>query len=257
MSSVPDWEQATGPVRPSDTIGPAAGDGSWQEAAVDAGWHQLVRRVAAEADPGWLPDWPADLVRRAQGSALGCRLISVRLGASAAPSLFCSLSPPPEPVLAQHGWLHLPQADLEEAVLDVGALAMAPAIHTVVRRDQVRRLRQALGQDRYLRVLQVAQVGEAVRPDCDAAASLDGCIHSETAIVALARAYGLLEIGTVLADEHPALQQRLRIAFPPGQALQVHKGWLPRSTVLGALAARCNPINAGGGEFRGSAENDD
>ncbi|MEM9058007.1 MAG: hypothetical protein AAGD86_11045 [Pseudomonadota bacterium] len=206
-----------------------------------ARWHALVRRLAAEVHPGWLPDWPDALVRQAKASTLGCRMISVRLGATVAPALFCAAAPPPAAVLQRHPWLHLTGAELREAVLDVGAMAMSPAIHTVVRRGDMRTLRRSLGEARYRLALQVPLDSAPSAAAEQAQAALRRCLETDAGLAPHVQIAGLIEIGAALADEHPALLQRLRIAFPPSQALKAQVGWLDKATVRRALARRAAP----------------
>ncbi len=98
-------------------------------AEVDASWHgEGSERIAPE------------LIAPAAGSALGRRLLGGWLAAEAAPAL---LAPQPGDGFGAAA-VRWPRARLARLVRDLGALAYAPAIRAEVRREPVRRLKQAL-----------------------------------------------------------------------------------------------------------------
>jgi len=111
-----------------------------------------LQALLAEIDPGWYaaqaeddaPD--ARLIARAQGSALGQRLLARWLAADAASAL---LAPAPDRGIPGKDYAatvtQWSRAQLAALVRDVGVLAYAPAIRAEVRRDPVRRLKRALG----------------------------------------------------------------------------------------------------------------
>ncbi|QQP94677.1 hypothetical protein [Lysobacter enzymogenes] len=103
-----------------------------------------LRAVLTETDASWHGRGDEriapELLAAARDSALGRRLLGGWLAAEAAPAL---LAPQPGAGFAAAA-LRWPRARVERLVRDLGALAYAPAIRAEVRREPVRRLKQAL-----------------------------------------------------------------------------------------------------------------
>lgn len=135
-----------------------------------------LRTILAEVDPSWHDDGPqridAGLLAAARDSALGRRLLARWLAAADAPAL---LAPQPGEGFGAAA-LRWPRARVQRLVRDLGALAYAPAIRAEVRRDPVRRLKQAL-DNAYLLALDSlvwdgkvqAQLGAQLFAELDAA----------------------------------------------------------------------------------------
>ena len=103
-----------------------------------------LRAVLTETDASWHGRGDEriapELLAAARDSAIGRRLLGGWLAPEAAPAL---LAPPPGAGVAAAA-LRWPRARVERLVRDLGALAYAPAIRAEVRREPVRRLKQAL-----------------------------------------------------------------------------------------------------------------
>lgn len=104
-----------------------------------------LRAVLAETDASWHGQnederIAPELLAAGRESAIGRRLLGAWLAAEAAPAL---LAPQPGAGFAAAA-LRWPRARVERLVRDLGALAYAPAIRAEVRREPVRRLKQAL-----------------------------------------------------------------------------------------------------------------
>lgn len=97
--------------------------------------------LLAEVDPSWYGELDPALLAQASGSRLGRRLLARWLAAGPAATLLAP-SPGEGAVATAVRW---PPARLAALVRDLGALAFAPAIRAEVRREPVRRLKQALG----------------------------------------------------------------------------------------------------------------
>ncbi|KWS05224.1 hypothetical protein AZ78_2775 [Lysobacter capsici AZ78] len=135
-----------------------------------------LRTILSEVDPSWHGDGPdriePELLAAARNSALGRRLLGRWLAAGDAPAL---LAPQPGEGFGAAA-LRWPRARVERLVRDLGALAYAPAIRAEVRRDPVRRLKQAL-DNAYLLALDSlvwdgkvqAQLGAQLNAELDAA----------------------------------------------------------------------------------------
>jgi len=134
-----------------------------------------LKTILAEVDPSWIgvgeDALAPELLDTARGSALGRRLVARWLAADA-PAL---LAPQPGDGFgaAARRW---PPARMVRMVRDLGALAYAPAIRAEVRREPVRRLKQALDNS-YLLALDSlvwdgkvqAQLGAQLSAELDAA----------------------------------------------------------------------------------------
>ncbi len=226
--------------RPEAVPGIAAADGAAPAGTGTGGlqrrWQALVDRVAGEVDAGWLSDWPPALVRRARASRLGRRLIAERLAETIAPRLFGGHPAPSAATLAKHAWIYLPRAGLSAAIMEVGALSLSPAIHRVVARESVNRLRSALGDPRYRRAISVPVSSASDRQVRAAWLALDDCSESADAIRQRVCMRGLEELTCALADEHPVLLERLRVVHAPNASREQPEGWLSQRVVLATMS---------------------
>lgn len=100
-----------------------------------------VQALLAEVDPSWYGEIDPALLAQARDSRLGRRMLARWLAVGPAATLLAP-APGEGAAAAATGW---PPARLAALVRDLGALAYAPAIRAEVRREPVRRLKQALG----------------------------------------------------------------------------------------------------------------
>lgn len=105
-----------------------------------------LQALLAEVDPGWFvregEALDARLLAAARRSRLGVRLLArTLLEAGAADALLAPRPGAPTPTAV----LRWPRAKLGRLVRDLGVLAYAPLIRAEVRREPVRRLKQAIG----------------------------------------------------------------------------------------------------------------
>ncbi len=100
-----------------------------------------LQALLAEVDPSWYGGLEPALLSRAQDSRLGRRLLARWLAADAASTLLAPV-PGAGPYDIVVRW---PRIGVAALTRDLGALAYAPAIRAEVRREPVRRLKQALG----------------------------------------------------------------------------------------------------------------
>lgn len=103
-----------------------------------------LRTILTEIDPSWHGTGndriAPELLAAARESALGRRLLARWLAANDVPAL---LAPQPGAGFGAAA-LRWPRARMARLIRDLGALAYAPAIRSEVRREPVRRLKQAL-----------------------------------------------------------------------------------------------------------------
>lgn len=153
-----------------------------------------LQSLLKEVDPSWYEDVDAGLLVRAQDSALGRRLLARWLAAEPAVEIFAPAPGRSLPDIA----IRWPRPLLSALIRDLGALAFAPAVRAEVRREPVRRLKQALGNS-YLLALDNTvwngrvdpDVGKRLRADLDAALTADATRHGGDGNVAL---YALLDL---------------------------------------------------------------
>lgn len=131
-----------------------------------------LQTLLAEVDPSWYDGLAPDLLPPARASRLGRRMLGRWLAAGPAATLLAP-SPGEGAVATAARWT---RAGMAELIRDLGALAYAPAIRAEVRRDPVRRLKQAL-DNAYLLALDSlvwdgkvqAQLGAQLNAELDAA----------------------------------------------------------------------------------------
>lgn len=196
--------------------------------------------VLAEVHPGWYgaPDASgreADaiddaLLRHARQSPLGRRLLARWLLAGDMGAAL--LAPAPGGAMASTA-TRWPRARLSLLARDLGALAFAPAIRAEVRREPVRRLRQALGNSYLLALDKVVWNG---RVDDAVAARLEAALkpalasgEGAAAIHALLDHQGRSELQDWADARDSALAQWCALQHPREQRMPAH---LPEKQVL-------------------------
>ena len=197
----------------------------------------LQGQTTERIHPSWLPEMAPELVSAARGSPAARRWVANRLS-RVSPMLFnlsTASSPTPIP-LHQARWLiTLLQSPLECA-LDLGSLALAATVRTVITRAGVSRLRTVLGPTRYARVLS--------GPTPLTAGSSSGGAQEDIS-ERLVRC-GAHELAAYAAFLHPALGESVRLSF--------ECSWwdaVPAPLLAPAVAETCLQLRAqpgGGGD---------
>jgi hypothetical protein len=118
-------------------------------------WFDIQVETLRRVHSSWLPGIAPELLVQARRLALGRRWLANRL-ATVSPVLFglpSELGPEAITELRSASWLTPIVADAIESALDLGSLAMAATVRTLVNRSDVIKLRGVLGPKRYARAL--------------------------------------------------------------------------------------------------------
>lgn len=174
-----------------------------------------LQALLAEVDPSWYDGLEPALLTRAQARPLGRRLLARWLAAGAASTLLA-----PAPGENRHGDIvaQWPRASVAALTRDLGALAYAPAIRAEVRREPVRRLKQALGNS-YLLALDNTVWNGRVDPAIarrlatalEQALAADAGNEADTALYALLDRQGRAELDEWASNHERALGEWARL----------------------------------------------
>jgi hypothetical protein len=121
-------------------------------------WFEVQVQTLQRVHPSWLPAIPPELQLQARQRPLGRRWLANRLSI-VSPALFglpAELGLEAVAELRAAAWLAPVVSQPIERALDLGALALAATVRTLVNRAEVVKLRAALGAQRYSRVLTAA-----------------------------------------------------------------------------------------------------
>jgi hypothetical protein len=170
-------------------------------------WLDLQRETLSRVHGSWLPSIPAELLAVARAQAIGRRCLAMPL-ATVSPILFGQPAPADSRSAARllrAGWLlPLLRASLDCA-LDLGSIALGATVRRMVKRSAVVKLRDALGPERYGRILR-AQAGA---PATDPAAAV---LDEDTLIERLTRS-GVAELIGYATRLHPAWGESFKLTF--------------------------------------------
>jgi hypothetical protein len=169
-------------------------------------WFDVQVQTLERVHSSWLPGIAPELLGQARQFALGRRWLANRLS-TVSPVLFglpADLGPEALEELRAAAWLAPLVAAPIERALDLGSLAMAATVRTLVNRAEVIKLRAALGAERYARVL-AAPAADA--PPVSAAA---GGAHD---IVEQLIRCGASELAGYADSLHPAWGESVRLTF--------------------------------------------
>lgn len=181
-----------------------------------------LQTLLAEVDPSWYDDLEPALLSQARESPLGRRLLARWLAAGAASTLLAP-APGAGPLDVVARW---PRAGVAALTRDLGALAYAPAIRAEVRREPVRRLKQALGNS-YLLALDNTVWNGRVDPaiarrlaaELDRALAADAAGEDDSALYALLDRQGRAELNEWADGHERALSEWARLLQPSGAGL--------------------------------------
>lgn len=192
-------------------------------------WLDLQSATLNRVHPSWLRHVEPKLIRAARGNPFGRRWLANHL-AQISPALF-SLTvwrADAGDRLGAIAWLTQPLADPMECALELGGLALAGALRTVVARDDVMKLRTALGAARYDRVLQSPpETGSSERPPWTSGSVEEIADH-------IARR-GAMELAGYADNAHSAWGESIRLSFEMQWWADSSQWALPAGVVESAL----------------------
>jgi len=192
-----------------------------------------MQALLAEVDPSWFGELDPALLPPARGSRLGRRMLGRWLAAGPAAALLAP-SPDEGAIATTVRWS---RAGLSALVRDLGALAYAPAIRAEVRREPVRRLKQALGNS-YLLALDNTvwngRVDPAVGQRLSAGLETALAAHESEALFAALDRQGRAELDEWARGSEPALAEWARLQQP--QEAPLDPAHLPEKPILRVYA---------------------
>jgi hypothetical protein len=206
-------------------------------------WVGLQRDTVERVHPSWLPSLAAELVVAARCCPAGRRILAGQLY-EFAPVLFglpleCRPAAGPErsaPArrLGETAWLRTALQEPVERALDLGSLALAPRLRTVVTRSAVAQLRTLLGAKRYERILNghyERLSGHSGGGSGAASPEWTGGLPLEAGAGDLGERLtrrGAAELEAYAASVHPAFAESVRLSF--------HRAWWPTQPHVLSLA---------------------
>lgn len=193
-------------------------------------WFDLQSATLDRVHPSWFRNIEPQLILAARREALGRRWLANQL-AKLSPALF-SLTvwrSDAADLLGAAAWLTKPLVDPMECALELGAVALAAALRTVVTRDGVMKLRLALGASRYDRVLQSNAV--TTEPQ-ERPVWVSGTVEGITDHVARR---GAMELAGYADHAHPAWGESVRLSFERWWWMSPSEWTLPPTVVETSL----------------------
>lgn len=191
-------------------------------------WFELQSATLDRVHPSWFPRIEPKLILAARRNPFGRRWLAnylERIGAS----LFslAEWRAAAAARLATVAWLRQPLEEPMECAMELGGVALAAGLRTVVTRDGVMKLRLALGAPRYDRILQFqSSVGE--HPPW--------ANESVEEIADHVARRGAMELAGYTENAHPAWGESVRLSFPRDWWSEAPAPWtLPAATIEAAL----------------------
>jgi hypothetical protein len=198
-------------------------------------WFDLQSATLRRVHASWVGGIPAELIDAARRRSLGRRWLAQRL-CKKHPLLFAL---PPradgEAVAGVHRarWLAPVLDHAQSLALELGALALAPTLRTLVSRSAVVTLRQALGTAPYEKMLSAATDTASAGRDDDLAATAE----SGGDIVERVTRCGAWELAEYAEHLHPAWGESVRLTFERGWWRDVQARRLTDAAMEAALRA--------------------
>jgi hypothetical protein len=193
-------------------------------------WFDLQSATLNRVHSSWFRNIEPQLIEAARRDALGRRWLANQL-ATLSPALFSLTQWRSDAAarLSASAWLAQPLEDPMECALELGGVALAAALRTVVTRDGVMKLRLALGAPRYDRVLQ----SNAVATDStERPVWTSGAVEAITDHVARR---GAMELAGYAANVHPAWGESVRLSFERWWWMSPSEWTLPAAVVEASL----------------------
>ena len=169
-------------------------------------WFDVQIETLKRVHSSWLPGVPIDLLTQARKLALGRRWLAKRLS-TVSPVLFglpMELDSDAVARLKAAAWLAPLVADPLQCALDLGSLAMAATLRTLVNRPEVVKIRGALGPERYARVL-----ASPLAPAHPPAAAAVGAVDMVERLIRC----GAAEFAGLADSLHPAWGESVRLTY--------------------------------------------
>lgn len=197
----------------------------------DGSQARLLDAALDGAHPGCFDGLPRELLEAARTSALGRRMLLRRL-ALRARRLLADVFTLDTALLDAHPWAVWNAERLHAAAADLGAIALVPGLRACVDRASVMRLRAAIGCERLTMALKF-QAGEPIADAINALArrTVGDAIRDADAIAVLVARNGYRELAGYAEHIHPALGERVRLAFRPEWRADPQGTWLPEALV--------------------------
>jgi hypothetical protein len=196
-------------------------------------WFEVQIETLRRVHSSWLPGIPIELLTQARKLTLGRRWLAKRLY-TLSPVLFgLPMEMDSESVarLKAAAWLAPLVADPLECALDLGALAMAPTIRTLVNRPEVVKIRGALGPERYARIL-----ASQATPSQSAAAPAGGDLDMVERLIRC----GASEFAGFADSLHPAWGESVRLTYERSWWFDAGSPSLPAAIAEACLRARAH-----------------
>jgi hypothetical protein len=205
---------------------------------VESSLRQRHARAMLDAlHPAYCGDFPEPLLEKARHSPTGRRHLA-RAALRNVPEVFAPDHERWQPWQDDEPWLQWPHARLQAFTLELGAIALGPALRMLVERSVVLFARSALGLETWRRAQSVnpwpGQSPEAIRRMGEAV--LQRCGRDAQALKDEVYERGKVEFIGHAERRHETLATRLALAYAqvPARPCKVD-GWLPAAAVPALL----------------------
>jgi hypothetical protein len=206
---------------------------------IEYGLRQRHARALLDAvHPAYCGDFPEPLLEKARHSPIGRRHLALA-ALRAAPEVFAPDHERWQSWQDDETWLQWPQARVQAFTLELGAIALGPALRMFVERSAVLFARAALGLETWRRAQSVnpwpGQPPEAIRHMGEAV--LQRCGRDAQALKDEVYQRGKVEFIGHAERRHESLAARLVLAYAqvPARPCKMDS-WLPASAVPALLA---------------------
>lgn len=172
-------------------------------------WFDLQSATLRRVHASWFAGVSPELIATARARSLGRRWLANQLS-TAHPLLFelpHDIGAEAMEGLRRAEWLMPLVEDAEQCALDLGAIALAPTLRTVVARSAVVKLRQVLGTERYERMLAAATKATGSKSDDHVLTEAD-----ESIVESVLRC-GAWELAEFAERLHPLWGESVRLSF--------------------------------------------
>lgn len=208
---------------------------------VDTDQARLLAAALDGAHAGYFAGLPAVMVEQAKASSVGRRVL-LRSLLTRAGSLQTEVFSLPANLLRDRPWVLWDDTRLHTSAADLGAIALAPCLRTRVDRTSVLRLRSALGSTRLSMALAFDSGMSTPKPEWKKASNgLAAALDKVESIAALVARTGFRELLGYAWRLHPAVGERVRLAFNPDWRTTSSGIWLPDEAIGRYFDGRMDP----------------